>query len=230
MQDPSCRFILDLAYYLGCVSSITSTDVFTMPAPFKPNTALLSSGYVHPLFGVAGNLFSLLPSIKEIVQHVDDRSTEDILSQAREIELLLQSWEPCDRSVDNRYMTEVRAAAFATQWALILSVNQATKVQNHPQITKAADNILSALSLIRPGSEVEAHVLFPLVMAGVGSNTKANRLTVEYRLTIMNTTVGFGNIRTAHRLLDDVWRLSNEGNVVDWRQVMRSHYPGLVLF
>ncbi len=128
-------------------------------------------------------------------------------------------------------MAEAQAAAFAMQWAIIIRLLQPTrKLKNdNPQIKKAADNILSALSLIRPGSEIEAHILFPLFMAGVCSMTKPNRMTVEYRLNIMETTIGFGNIKLAHQLLDEIWRRANTGEIVDWEVLMRTKYPGLVL-
>lgn len=49
-------------------------------------------------------------------------------------------------------------------------------------------------------------IFYFLFMAGVGGASKANRLMVEYRLQGMETTLGFGNIFGAHRLLDNVWR------------------------
>jgi transcriptional activator protein UGA3 len=189
---------------------------------------------VHPLFGTSASLYQTLPSINQIAdQRLNGSANEDsIKERAQEIELLLQSWAPPEETSRNRYLAEARAAAFATQWALILRLNQGARrlKSDDPQITKAANNILSALSLIRPGSEIEAHILFPLFMAGVGSITKPNRLTVEYRLSIMETTIGFGNISIAHRLLDELWRRANDGDMVDWEVLMRAKYPGLVLF
>lgn len=180
-------------------------------------------------------LFNGLCSVSRLAARASTSSGpadwSDIREQAQEIELDLQSWEPEDLGT-GRQIAESRAAAIAMQWALLLRLKQkvGSLRNDDPQITKAADNILSALSLIRSGSEVEAHILFPLFMAGVGSMTKANRLIVEYRLNIMETTVGFGNIVVVHKILDELWRLTNEGEVTEWEHIMRTRYPGLVLF
>jgi transcriptional activator protein UGA3 len=41
--------------------------------------------------------------------------------------------------------------------------------------------------------------------------------------------IGFGNISVAHRLLDELWRRSNDGNIVYWEDLKEAQYPGLVL-
>ena len=159
-------------------------------------------------------------------------SRDETDEEAKNIELALQSWSPLEDPSLSRQITEARAAAFATQWAIIMRLQQVTQptINDNKQVKKATDNILSALSLIRPGSELEAHILFPLFMAGIGSNTKVNRLTVEYRINVMETILGFRNIVLAHRLLDDIWRCSNEGISVNWEHLMREKYPNLVFF
>jgi hypothetical protein len=97
--------------------------------------------------------------------------------------------------------------------------------------TKApTENIVSALSLIRPGSQMETHILFPLFMAGVGSVTKANRLTLEYRISIMETTIGFGNVVSAHKIMEETWRRHISGDYVEWESLMQTRNPGLLLF
>lgn len=190
---------------------------------------------IHQLTGMAGWLYEVLPSISNLTEQCralpPSEVPEELCAQALELEMKLQSWTPGDAQLPGRHATEARAAAFATRWAILMRLNQVTRrlENDDAQITKAADNILSALSLIRPGSETEARILFPLFMAGVGSMTKANRLTVEYRLSIMETTIGFGNIAVAHRLLQELWRRANDGQVMDWQVLQRTKYPGLVL-
>ncbi|KAH7024814.1 fungal-specific transcription factor domain-containing protein [Microdochium trichocladiopsis] len=240
LGEQPLQAMLELYNYLCCVTSATSDDV---PAMLLLESGGLSSDTsIHPLFGAAAGLYGILPSISQLGKDVGLGLSppEDLQMRAQDVELTIQSWTPPEeeedaagrgRSSSSRYLAEIRAAAFATQWALILRLSQITrKLPNgDPQITKAANNILSAISLIRPGSEVEAHLLFPLFMAGVGSVTKPNRLTVEYRLKIMETTVGFGNVSAAHNLLDELWRRSNEGEAADWEDLKDSDWPGLVL-
>lgn len=233
-MDAPFDFLVELHNYLCCIASVTSREV---PSRLQEDTILLTSqrGKMHPFMGMSTLLYQYLPSISQLATRKLSGSSSnchlDIAIRAKDIELELQSWAPDDLG-GTRLATEARAAAFAMQWAMLLRLNQTVRQlkNDDAQITKAADNILSALSLIRPGSEVEAHILFPLFMAGVGSMTKANRLTVDYRMNIMETTVGFGNIHVAHSLLDELWRQSNEGNIMDWEDLMVTMYPGLVLF
>ncbi|KAH8660363.1 fungal-specific transcription factor domain-containing protein [Xylariales sp. PMI_506] len=229
LSDEPLATMLELYQYICCLASASSNDV---PPMFQPR-AEHKAQEIHPLFGIAFSLYSNLPKISQLAIAMKNGSVSDqeIQARAHKIELALQSWVPWEDTQRNRHRAEARAAAFATQWALILRLNQVTKKlrNDDPQITKAANNILSAISLIRSGSEIEAHILFPLFMAGVGSVTKPNRLTVEYRLSIMETTIGFGNISIAHRLLDELWRRSNSGETVDWEELKDSKYPGLVL-
>ena len=187
---------------------------------------------IHPLFGVCVSLYETVARINSLAACRHHYSSDHFVKEAQEIEIELQSWTPPEYIDQTRPMSEARAMGFALQWASIMRLLQVTRAlkNNDVQIKKATDNILSALSLIRPGSEMEAHLLFPLFMAGVGSMTKPNRLTVEYRLTVMETTIGFGNICIAHRLLDEIWQRANQGEVVDWEELIRSKYQGLVLF
>lgn len=220
---------LEVHQYLCCMASVTSDEV-PMILMSKPKRTI---GIVHPLFGVAPTLYETLPLISSLASpsRTGLKSPEQIRLKVQEIELSLQSWAPNEETGSNRHDKEARAVAFALQWALILRLHQVSrKLRNDdPQVTKAANNILSAISLIRSGSKMEARILFPLFMAGVGSVTKPNRLTVEYRLTILETTIGFGNIVVAHRLLDELWRRSNDGDWVDWEELKDAKYPGLVL-
>jgi transcriptional activator protein UGA3 len=190
---------------------------------------------IHPLFGISTCLYEYLASANQLaarIAHGSSPSTPDEWgAEAQDIELALQSWNPPDNDNPSRLMAEAQAAAFAMQWATMIRLLQTTrKLKNdNPRIKKAAENILSALSLIRPGSELEVHILFPLFMAGVCSMTKPTRMTVEFRFNILETTIGFGNIKLAHQLLDEIWRRANEGDIVDWEVLMRTKYPGLVL-
>ncbi|ROV86871.1 hypothetical protein VMCG_10802 [Cytospora schulzeri] len=238
--EPTVHILIELYNYLSCITSVTSDRV---PGLFRGRVHLWvtdedpESRPIHPLLGISTSLYESLARINKLAarrhQLNEDRQAE-LEAEAETIELELQSWQPfgCDAAVQSRSATEARAVAFAVQWAAIMRLQQvARRLENDDlQIKKASDNIRSALSLIRPGSEMEAHLLFPLFMAGVGSMTKASRLTVEYRLNVMETTIGFGNIFTAHRLLDEFWRRTNKGERLDWEELARTRYQGLVLF
>lgn len=241
--EPPVSVLVELYNYISCIASVTSKRV---PEVFGHQLQLTpvqdSSGLVliHPLFGISTSLYQSLSRINQLAARNNQIPQDPLFNleaEAEKIEIELQSWQPppdCEvTGQQSRTLTEARAMAFSVQWAAIMRLHQVARGQaekNGPQIKKASDNILSALSLIRPGSEMEAHLLFPLFMAGVGSMTKASRLTVEYRLNVMEATIGFGNIFTAHRLLDELWRRTNEGERPDWEDLVKNKYQGLVLF
>ncbi|KPI36339.1 uncharacterized protein AB675_7369 [Cyphellophora attinorum] len=231
LQGPPLAILKELYNYICCIASVNS---ITAPPVLWPLSGTdVGASTVHPLFGSCGDLYHCLAEINDVAAEMDNASPAEHQSlRLREIELSLQSWTPAEESQKSRYTSELRAAGFANQWAIMIRLQQvANKSRNDdPRITKAAEHILSALSLIRPGSDVEPLLLFPLFMAGLGSTTKPSRLTVEHRFTSMEATIGLGNIVIAHKLLDEIWRRANDGDVVDWQALTRARYPGLILF
>lgn len=238
--QPPFNVLIQLYNYLCCIASITCEQVPEMygtqlQISHGERTGDADAWSEHPLFGLSASLYQSLALINKLAARLSSgsiiSSAEDVRKEVQDIELALQSWSLPDEPCQCRHMTEARAAAFAMQWAVMIRLQQATRQpeRDDRQIKKAVENIFSALSLIRPGSAVEAHMLFPIFIAGIGSMTKPYRLTVEYRINIMETTVGFGNISVAHRLLTEIWQRANDGDFVDWEVLLRTKYPGLVL-
>jgi transcriptional activator protein UGA3 len=234
-------FLFELYDFLCCITTITSNKSPYAPSSDQSASVLLRTRTrrrgIHPLSGIARDLYTSLNSINKLAARRTGSygtATEKakFLAEGRDIELCLQGWTPPEEQDDPRDLREVTAAALAIQWAALMRLHQVMHGNDviSRKVQTAVENILSALSIIRPGSQVEAHILFPLFMAGIGSTSKANRLNVEYRLNIMETTIGFGNIIGAHKLLDCVWQRMNEGQLsVDWELLMQTEYAGIVL-
>lgn len=230
-------FLIDLYDYLCCMGSITQDIV---PQPLSQRIGLMDVGPsgIHPLFGVGSDLYHCLARINQLAVTArtygspSEASRDSLHEQARDIELALQSWAPPDGDLSvNR--DEAKAAAFAVQWAAMLRLREISPVGHDDGVDRnqgPIDYILSAVSLIRSGSRAEAHLLFPLLMAGVSATTKASRLTLDVRLNIIKTTIGFGHIACGHQLLDEVWRRANKGEQWQWKDLMRIVAPGLILF
>jgi transcriptional activator protein UGA3 len=235
LQQTSVSVLVEIYNYLVCITSVTSDRTparFGSQLQLPTTNSMLDIGIIHPLFGISSDLYVALGWINDLSARRYNNPSRGPGRSDEDIELELQSWTPPDVLNETRNFIEARAMGFAMRWAAIMRLQQVSRglKNNDLQIRKASDNILSALSLIRPGSEMEAHMLFPLFMAGVGSMTKPNRLTVEYRLDAMATTIGFGNISMAHRLLDEMWRRSNQEEIVNWEELLHTKYQGLVLF
>ena len=233
--------LIELYNYLCCITSTTSEKVpqrFGTLLDFSPSeiTTHSDTPTIHPLYGLSSSLYQCLARVNKLAARLNDDSTisntDEVKKEIQNLELMLQGWSPPVETYSRRYMIEARAAAFATQWAVMIRLQQVIRQpkKDDQQIKKAVENIFSALSLIRPGSVMEAHMLFPIFIAGVWSMTKPYRLTIEYRINIMKTTVGFGNISVAHRLLVEFWQGANQGEIVNWEVLMHKKYPGLALF
>jgi hypothetical protein len=119
------------------------------------------------------------------------------------------------------------------RWATTIRLYQVVHGSKTSQLMlqTAVSNILSAVSIIQPGAKAEAHLLFPLFMAGVSTTLKPQRLTIEYRMSVIESTVGIGNITGVHQLLDAVWLKSKDDTVnVDWELLMHTEHSGVMLF
>lgn len=228
----------NLISYMGsitCVGVPGAFDDLVQPRLFQPQDQV-STHPTHPLYGIAGDIYKLLQRVNRLdFKGKDDSIMEqpsgEAYAEVESIRMGLQNWTPprIEGGTPMQSTAETRAAAVALQWAAMLWLFQKTGRPDDFDAKTASDSILSTMSLIRPGSQAEAHLLFPLFMAGVVCNSKAGRLAVEYRLSRMEATLGFGNIKAAHRLLEEVWRGANQGDEIDWEWLARTRYPGLVL-
>ncbi|KAL4735386.1 fungal-specific transcription factor domain-containing protein [Aspergillus similis] len=227
LNAPAGDSIVAIYNYLSCVTSVMSDRA---PGQYrKPGPS--NASLIDPLFGLSTSLFQSLVSLSRYSSRKPNRHiTEPDPGDIRMIEVDVESWRPPEIYEETPAFAEARAMGYALQQAIIMRLLQITQKlkNNHPKMTKASEKILSALSLIRPGSNVECRMLFPLFMAGVGCMTKSHRLTIEYRLNVMETTIGFGCISLAHKILDEIWRKANHGQIVDWEDLMKSKYPWFV--
>ena len=187
----------------------------------------------HALFGCEPELYRYLARINRLSRQRSRLtgldSLETIQLQAQAFEADLQSWGGLS-DLDS----EEKAAACAVRWALILRLREVAwpcVETTSTYIQGPVNNINMALSLIRPGSQAESHLLLPIFLAGVNSVTKASRLVIEYRVNVAEKTIGFGSVAAIHHLLDDLWRRANSGREpVLWHDVVQNQMPGLMLF
>ncbi|ETS75479.1 hypothetical protein PFICI_12423 [Pestalotiopsis fici W106-1] len=223
-------FLIDLYNYICCVSSVTSPDV---PHVWGKRFGLYRSNATHALFGCEPGLYMCLARINRFLHQRSRLKTRESLDALQckvlAMEAKLQNWESL-RDIES----EEKAAACTLRWAMILRLREVkwpSLETASSQIQEPVSNINLALSLIRPGSQAESHLLFPMFMAGVGSISKASRLFIEYRIHVAEKTNGFGSVNAVHRLLDILWRSENNGGEAGaWQDIVAGEMPGLVLF
>ncbi|KPI45068.1 uncharacterized protein AB675_2604 [Cyphellophora attinorum] len=237
-REPAAMFLADLCRYLCCVTSVTSHLV---PLPRSgldrergfdlgsPTTEL------HPLFGVCDAFYDVVALISKLRREKRAREGRSDPTASQDMDTLMRAldgWSPPDTIGRSNEFGEAVAGAICMKWAAILYARWTLlgeQTTTSDQIQTATRSILSELSLIRPGSHICTHLLFPLMMAGLGSFSKGDRLTVEYRLNLVEGLLGFGNITVLHKLLDEVWTRANRLEKVDWEYLLETTYPSLAL-
>lgn len=227
-------FLADLYDYICCVAAIAS-DKAPSPSEESVKTARLGPSGINSFYGIAFPLYMSLSQINYLASKINAAHSflyENLRSQAEAIELSLQQWTPSESNDKCTEMVEARAAAFEIQWAVILRLREVvplTVAEERNQTRGPIDHITSALPLIRPGSPAESRMLFPIFMAGIFSDTKSARLTLEFRINMTKSTIGFGSITIAHQTLDESWRRVNRGEKGQWRELMqRKQFTNLI--
>ncbi|PWY87960.1 hypothetical protein BO94DRAFT_624101 [Aspergillus sclerotioniger CBS 115572] len=237
---PLSEFLLDLYDFICCKTRITCDKVPKLRGGYP----ILSSynerphNSIHPLFGLAGDLYQLLDSITQLAL---DRANPDTtperqamhLTRAREIEKRLQLWAVPARvkHPNDQLLQDSTMAAEAIRWAALIRLYQVMgeSYSNPTKHHNAAENILAVIAQIRPGSPVDAQLLLPLFMAGLSVSRKTERLQIEYRISLLESSIGMGNIAGAHQLLDIVWEQSDE-DTLDWEVLVQRGYPCVLLY
>lgn len=216
--------------------SIITSDKVPLVEDNAPFLTSIHKGQaeIHPLLGLAEDLYRCLKSINQLaVQRSNRNDSADndlsLASRAETIETYLREWSTPDVDDTSWTLREAVSAAHAVRWGCSIWL-QHVRHNNTQNTQEALDKILSAVSLIRPGSMFDVQLLFPLFMAGVSATLKSERLRIEYRLSILEGNIGTGNIAGAHKLLDAVWKQKNQGNQsVDWELILQQEYSGVVL-
>ncbi|KAL4782214.1 fungal-specific transcription factor domain-containing protein [Aspergillus varians] len=256
---PSSKFILDLYDFICCKTRITCDKVpiprgrlplLSTYSEQQPSSSSTNNNKIHPLFGLAGDIYQLLNSISQLAL---DKKALDISTpnstlfthtQARRIERHLEQWtaptKPNRSQKIDQLLRDSTMAANAIRWAALIRLYQVmgddddqhspTTMAMSTKHQVAVENILASISQIQPGSPVDGQLLFPLFMAGLSATRKTERLQLEYRLSLLESSIGMGNIAGAHQLVDMVWERSRGGVSVDWEVLLEAEHPYVLLY
>jgi transcriptional activator protein UGA3 len=219
---------------------VTCEKVPVMPCGFESlqNLEPESICSIHPLVGLAGDLYNKLSEIsllavRRMSRHASATSANIFAAEAAQLEAYLKSWQAPKRGENRRLFNEAVYAAEAIRWAALIRLYQVVdgSAINPEKRQNAVNRVGYFISQIRPGSSLEAQLLFPLFMAGLSATRKAELLSIEYRITVLESTVGTGNITGAHKLLDLFWERSQWGTGnVDWEFLLQEKHANVVLY
>lgn len=253
-NDTLMLFLVELYDSILFMAGLTAANVPSLPAGVLLHVAVSegATASIHPIFGLAKPLYAILAHVSARVAGTSTRdSTHDttsaldpmlndtptdtiacLLHDARQ-QVLAWACPVPSSPAGGPLLRELAAAAEAVRCAALLWLLHAARRCTGSSIVDAErqaalDRILFSIARIRPGSPTEAQLLFPLFLAGVCAQRKSERLRIEYRLTVLESTVGMGNITAAHYFLDEFWQRWNEGlEDTGWEALLS---PNLVLW
>ncbi|KAJ5825292.1 hypothetical protein N7474_002430 [Penicillium riverlandense] len=237
-EPPPLQSAIDLYDLICCKTRITCNKVPMARDKFLSPTCAGESHNIHPLFGVARDLYQALESINQLVS---EKATKDIVRpadaflsmKARNIQKSLNEWvapTQVDHSSPQLIRDSIKAAE-ALRWTAIIRLHQVMGWPSSYQANQQCfvQNILTAISHIPPGSPVNGQLLLPLFIAGVTATRKTQRLQIDYRISLLESNISMGNIAGAHQVLDLVWKHGYE-NKLNWEVFLQRDHPCVVLY
>jgi len=244
-------FYRQLYHYLDSATTISTCHPPLLELPedsTKQETPLSSSvpredvDDEESLYGVPKSLFHFVDKINSLAyqrKFREDPIFENMFqASATRLEEELCQWSQ-DRNLQEptRGSSEeasVKHATIAFEQALQLRLHQVVNGYSldHQKVSYSVGRILDAVQEIRYGSPLESSLTFPLVMAGSSCSTESERMIVRDRFLVMERTLGFRYIYTAHELVQKVWKQRDTGlntDDVNWAAIRYFQIPGLAL-
>lgn len=247
------RFYRQLYHYIDSATTISTCHPPLLEAP-KDDAVIDSNGGVgsprydvddeQALYGVPKSLFHFVDKINSLAyqrKFRDDPVFENMFrasatSLGKELEQWSKDWranEPGLSATPDEVAVQYATTAF--EQALQLRLHQVINGYSldHVKVGQCVSQILDSVQEIRYGSPLESSLIFPLVMAGSSCGTESERLIVRDRFLIMERTLGFRYVYTAHELVQRVWkqrdRSQGSDQDVNWAAIRYFQIPGLAL-
>lgn len=244
-------FYRQLYHYLDSATTISTchppllelTDGSSKQDSVSPaSNARGDIGDEESLYGVPKSLFHFVDKINSLAyqrKFREDPIFENMFqASATRLEEELCQWsrdrnlqEPAIGSSED---ASVKHATIAFEQALQLRLHQVVNGYSieHEKVSFCVGKILESIQEIRYGNPLESSLTFPLVMAGGSCSTDSERMIVRDRFLVMERTLGFRYIYTAHELVQRVWKQRDSGlstDEVNWAAIRYFQIPGLAL-
>ncbi|KAL2828777.1 fungal-specific transcription factor domain-containing protein [Aspergillus cavernicola] len=233
------KFTLDLYDLICCKARIACCQAPVARDEFSLSftNRVQSHDTIHPLFGLGKNMYQALDAINSLATKKATTGTtaqDDAMlaAKAQQIESFLHGWSvPMPIQCQDRQLVHDNTmAAEALRWAIIIRFHQVMgwEFSNETNQKSAMENILRSVSQIQPSSPANGQILLPLFIAGLSTARKTERLQIGYRMSLLENTVGMGNITSAHQFLDLVWGHSRKE--IKWEAFLQKEHPYVILF
>jgi hypothetical protein len=233
------KFLANAWVYLDVLSRVTTADEDTSDdydnlyclyssadspqigpsghAGFGIDFGLPMDSQLDPLMGCAGTLFPLIGRTANLIRRVycATSNSPHMISQAMELKLLLETWDPPafieppeDTTCDVRHALQT---AEAYRWATLLYLHQALpEIPERLTPVEMAKKVLVFLATVPLASRCVIIHVYPLFMAGCEADVEEDRQWIKSRWAAMSQRMRIGIIDKCADVMEEVWRRRDE--------------------
>ncbi|TIA76393.1 hypothetical protein D6C83_00073 [Aureobasidium pullulans] len=233
------KFLANAWVYLDVLSRVTTADedtsddydnlycLYSTPdspqigpsghAGFGIDFGLPIDSNLDPLMGCASTLFPLIGRTANLIRRVyrAESNSPPMISQAMELKLMLETWEPPafieppeDPTCDVRHALQT---AEAYRWATLLYLHQALpEIPERLSTADMAKKVLVFLATVPLASRCVIIHVYPLFMAGCEADVEEDRQWIKSRWAAMSQRMRIGIIDKCVDVMEEVWRRRDE--------------------
>ncbi|KAJ5202215.1 hypothetical protein N7449_004294 [Penicillium cf. viridicatum] len=184
-------------------SGVMSSDTELLDRSFD-----LLNPHVDDICGYSLKLAPLLTRLSQLVLqrqcHTEPRMQQDILAEARTLEIEILSLVEC--SVSGGDSLELRSTHLAFVHSALLHLHRRVQTlpRNHETVKEDIREVIAAVEDIPPFSSANILILWPMFSVGCETNDTKERKFIHNRMGDMQS-LGMGNFTRARELLSKFW-------------------------
>lgn len=244
------KFLCNAWVYMDVIARLTAVDsddsndfdnafIFSTDEPSTVMGAGSGQGFgidfgmpidarLDPLMGCASTLFPLIGRVANLAKRVFRSQTNSpgVISQANDLKLLLETWEPPDfieppEDPTSQVQHSLQTAE-AYRWATLLHLHQAVPELPSTSSSELGQKVLTYLATVPLASRTVIVQIYPLMVAGCEATTEEDRQWVRDRWKAMHARMRIGSIEKCSIVTEEVWRRR------DTYEAQPSHHRRLV--
>ncbi|QIX01065.1 hypothetical protein AMS68_006582 [Peltaster fructicola] len=224
------KFLCNAWVYMDVIARLTAVDsddsndfdnafLFCGAAPttelghgFGIDFGMPVDARLDPLMGCASTLFPLIGRVANLVKKVfrSQTNSPSVISQANDLRLLLETWEPPDfiepPEDPTSQVQHALQTAEAYRWATLLHLHQSVPELPSVPSSELGQKVLTYLATVPLASRTTIVQIYPLMVAGCEAATEEDRQWVRDRWTAMHTRMRIGPIDKCSTVTEEVWR------------------------
>ncbi|GAB7360053.1 hypothetical protein MBLNU230_g7575t1 [Neophaeotheca triangularis] len=233
MELARLKFLCNAWVYMDVISRLTSIDsdesqdfdntfLFSHDAPevvmgdsmpgFGIDFGVGIDAHLDPLMGCANTLFPLIGRVANLVRRVcrSKCSTPVIITQANDLKLALEAWDPPEfiEPPEDPTCTVQHAlqTAEAYRWATLLHLHQAVPELPFLPSAELSQKVFIYLATVPLVSRTVIVQIYPLLVAGCEALDPGYRQWVRERWQAMGQRMRVGIVEKCWTVTEEVWR------------------------